>query len=106
MKTMKIKCNGKYAQTLRLNDRYFFCGNCRLCKLSSQLPEWDENADWNEMTQQINKLYPYKIKVWFGESNRPTVRQYPTIKEMVEDVSSVSYVAGLNDSGIIVQAFE
>lgn len=103
---MKTLCNGNYAKTLRLSDRYFFCENCRLCDLSSQLPDWDADAEWSDVVEKMNSLYPYKIKIWFGESNRPTVRQYPTIKEMVEDVSSVSYVAGLNDSGIIVQAFE
>lgn len=103
---MKTKCNGKYAQTLRLNDRYFFCENCRLCKLSSQLPDWDENAEWSEMTQQINKLYPHKLKIWFDESNRPIIKQYSTIKEMVEDVCGISYVAGLNDYGIRVQVLE
>lgn len=103
---MKTKCNGKYAQTLRLDDRCFFCENCRLCELSSQLPDWDENAEWSEMTQRINELYPYKIKIWFGESDRPTVKQYSTIKEMVEDVCSISYVAGLNDYGVRVQVFE
>ncbi len=103
---MKTKCNGKYAQTLRLNDRYFFCENCRLCGLSSQLPDWDENAEWNEMTQRINELYPYKIKVWFDESNRPTIKQYSTIKEMVEDVCGIGYVAGLNDYGVRVQVLE
>lgn len=103
---MKTKCNGKYARTLRLNDRYFFCENCRLCKLSSQLPDWDENAEWNEMTQRINELYPYKIKAWFGESNSPTIKQYATIKEMIEDVCGMSYVAGLNDYGVRVQVLE
>lgn len=103
---MKTKCNGKYAQTLRLNDRYFFCENCRLCKLSSQLPDWDENAEWSEMTQRINELYPYKIKVWFRESNRPTIKQYSTIKEMVEDVYDIGYVAGLNDYGIKIKVLE
>ena len=103
---MKTKCNGKYAQTLRLSDRYFFCENCRLCELSKQLPNWDENAEWDDVVEKMNLLYPYKIKVWLGESNRPTVKQYSTIKEMVEDVCGISYVAGLNDYGVRVQVFE
>lgn len=103
---MKTKCNGRYAQTLRLSDRYFFCQNCRLCELSKQLPDWDENAEWDDVVEKMNLLYPYKIKVWSGETKRPTVKQYSTIKEMVEDVYSISYVAGLNDSGVIVQVFE
>ena len=103
---MKTKCNGKYAQTLRLSDRYFFCENCRFCELSKQLPDWDENAKWDDVVEKMNLLYPYKIKVWLGESNRPTVKQYSTIKEMVEDVCDTSYVAGLNDYGIRVQVFE
>ena len=103
---MKTQCSGKYAKTLRLSDRYWFCENCRLCELSKQLPDWDENAEWSEMTQRINELYPYKIKVWFGESNRPTIKQYSTIEEMVEDVCGISYVAGLNDYEIRVQVFE
>ena len=103
---MKTKCNGKYAQTLRLSDRYFFCENCRLCELSKQLPNWDENAEWDDVVEKMNLLYPYKIKVWSGETNRPTVKQYSTIKEMVEDVCSISYVAGLKDYGVRVQVFE
>lgn len=103
---MKTKCNGKYAQTLRLNDRYFFCENCRLCELSSQLPDWDADAEWSDVVEKMNSLYPYKIKVWFGESNRPTIKQYSTIKEMVEDVCDISYVAGLNDYVVRVQVFE
>ncbi len=103
---MKTKCNGKYAQTLRLSDRYFFCENCRSCELSKQLPNWDENAEWDDVVEKMNLLYPYKIKVWSGETNRPTVKQYSTIKEMVEDVCSISYVAGLNDYGVRVQVFE
>ena len=106
MKTMKTKCNGKYAQTLRLSDRYFFCENCRLCELSKQLPDWDENAEWDNVVKKMNLLYPYKIKVWSGETNRPTVKQYSTIKEMVEDVCGIGYVAGLNDYGVRVQVFE
>ena len=106
MKTMKTKCNGKYAQTLRLSDRYFFCGNCRLCELSKQLPDWDENAEWDDVVEKMNLLYPYKMKIWSGETNRPTVKQYSTIKEMVEDVCGISYVAGLNDYGVRVQVFE
>ena len=103
---MKTKCNGKDAQTLRLSDRDFFCENCRICELSKQLPDWDENAEWDDVVEKMNLLYPYKIKVWFGETNRPTVKQYSTIKEMVEDVCSISYIAGLNDYGVIVQVFE
>ena len=103
---MKTKCNGKYAQTLRLSDRYFFCENCRLCELSKQLPNWDENAEWDDVVEKMNLLYPYKIKVWLGESNRPTVKQYSTIKEMVEDVCSIGYVAGLNGYEVRVQVFE
>ena len=103
---MKTKCNGKYAQTLRLSDRYFFCENCRLCELPKQLPDWDENAEWDDVVEKMNLLYPYKIKVWFGETNRPTVKQYSTIKEMVEDVCGISYVAGLNDYGVRVQVFD
>lgn len=102
---MKTKCNGKYAQTLRLNDRYFFCENCRLCELSSQLPDWDENAEWSEMTQRINELYPYKLKIWFEESNRPIIKQYSTIKEMVEDIDGITYAAELNDYEVKVQVF-
>ena len=103
---MKTKCNGKYAQTLRLSDRYFFCENCRICELSKQLPDWDENAEWDDVVEKMNLLYPYKIKVWSDETNRPTVKQYSTIKEMVEDVCGISYVAGLNDYGVRVQVFE
>ena len=103
---MKTKCNGKYAQTLRLSDRYFFCENCRLCELSKQLPDWDDNAEWDDVVEKMNLLYPYKIKVWSGETNRPTVKQYSTIKEMVEDVYGIGYVAGLNDYGVRVQVFE
>lgn len=103
---MKTLCNGNYAKTLRLSDRYFFCENCRLCDLSSQLPDWDADAEWNDIVEKMNSLYPYKIKIWFGKSNRPTVRQYSTTKEMVEDVCSVSYVAGLNDYEVRVQVFE
>lgn len=103
---MKTKCNGEYAQTLRLNDRYFFCENCRLCELSSQLPDWDEDTEWNEMTQRINELYPYKLKIWFGELNRPNIKQYATVEEMIEDVRDMSHVAGLNDHGIKIKVLE
>lgn len=103
---MKTKCNGKYAQTLRLNDRYFFCENCRLCQLSKQLPDWDENAEWDETARRINELYPYKLKIRIGEPNRPNIKQYATVEEMVEDVCDMSYAAGLNDYGIAVQVFE
>ena len=103
---MKTKCNGKYAQTLRLSDRYFFCENCRLCELSKQLPDWDDNAEWDDVVEKMNLLYPYKIKVWSGETNRPTVKQYSTIKEMVEDVCGIGYVAGLNDYGVRVQVLD
>lgn len=103
---MKTQCNGNYAKTLRLADRYFFCENCRLCDFSSQLPDWDENAEWDDIVDMMNILYPYKIRIWFDGSNRPTVKQYSTIKEMVEDVCSVSYAAGLNNNKIRVQVFE
>ena len=103
---MKTKCNGKYAQTLRLADRYFFCENCRLCDFSSQLPDWDENAEWSEMTQRINELYPYKLKIWIGELNRPNIKQYATVEEMIEDVRDMSYFAGLNDYRIKIQVIE
>lgn len=103
---MKTQCNGEYAKTLRLADRYWFCENCRLCGLSSQLPDWDENASLNEMTQRINKLYPHKVKIWVDEPHRPIVKQYATVKEMVEDVCGISYVAGLNDYEVRVKVFE
>jgi hypothetical protein len=106
VKKVKTQCSGEYAKTLRLADRYWFCENCRLCELSSQLPNWDDNAGLDEMTQRINKLYPYKVKIWVGEPNRPTIKQYSTIKEMVEDVCGIGYVAGLNDYGVRVQVFE
>lgn len=106
MKKMKTQCSGEYAKTLRLADRYWFCENCRLCELSSQLPDWDKDASLNEMTQRINELYPYKVKIWVGEPHRPNIKQYATVKEMVEDVCGIGYVAGLNDYGVRVQVFE
>jgi len=103
---MKTQCNGNYAKTLRLSDRYFFCENCRLCDLSSQLPDWDENAEWSDVVEKMNLLYPYKIKIWSGKTNRPTVKQYATIKKMIEDVRIMSYFAGLNNYGIKIQVLE
>lgn len=103
---MKTKCNGIYAKTLRLTDRYFFCENCRECPLSEQLPDWDENVEWTDIVEKINSLYPHKVKIWFGESHHPNIKQYATVKEMVEDICGISYVAGLNGYGVRVQVFE
>lgn len=103
---MKGKCKGTYARTLRLTDRYFFCENCRECKLSEQLPDWDPEAEWEDIVDKINNLYPYKVKVSIGEGHRPTIKQYKTIHEMVENVCGIGYVAGLNDCGCIVEYFE
>ena len=77
---MKTQCNGNYAKTLRLNDRYFFCENCRLCELSSQLPDWDENAEWNEMTQQINELYPYGVMDYTTQAKLDSVLNGSNVK--------------------------
>lgn len=99
-------CNGEYAKTLPLPDRYFYCENCRKCKLSDQLPDWDETAKWSNIVNKLDELYPHKLKIWFDESNPPTIKQYPTIKEMIEDACGISYIAGLNDYGVRVQVFE
>lgn len=106
MKKTKTKCRGAYAKTLRLTDRYFFCENCRECKLSEQLPDWDENAEWEDIVEKINSLYPYKVKVMVGNEHHSTIKQYSTINEMIEDVCGISYVAGLNDCGCVVKYFE
>lgn len=105
---MKGKCKGTYARTLRLTDRYFFCENCRECPLSEQLPDWDENAEWEEIVEKINGLYPYKVMVWIGnESIRPTIKQYPTIDKMIEDVNNISYIAGQAQEQIcMIEFFE
>lgn len=102
----KPMCDGEYAKTLPLPDRYFYCENCRQCNLADQLPDWDEEAKWSNIVSELDKLYPHKLKIWFGEPNRPIIKQCPTIKDMVEDVCSISYVAGLNDYGVRVQVFE
>ncbi len=99
-------CNGEYAKTLPLPDRYFYCENCRQCNLADQLPDWSTEIKWSEIVEQLNRLYPYKIKVWIGEPRNPTIKQYSTVKDMVEDVCGISYVAGLNDYGVRVQVFE
>lgn len=103
---MKAKCNGKHAQALRLDDRCFFCGNCRLCELSSQLPDWDGNAEQNETAQRIDDLFPYTLKIWIGEPNRPNIGQYAAVEEMIEDVCDMPYVAGLNGYGIEIKVLE
>lgn len=100
---MKTKCNGRHAQASRLGDRCFFCENCRSCELSKQLPDWDENAERNEMARRTNELYPCKIKVWLDESDRPTIEQRSTIEETIEDVCGIPYVAGLNDCEVGAQ---
>lgn len=58
------------------------------------------------MTQKINELYPYKVKIWVGEPHRQNIKQYATVKEIVEDICGISYVAGLNGYGVGVQVFE
>ena len=105
---MKTKCKGTYARTLRLTDRYFFCENCRECELSKQLPDWNPEAEWEDIVNKINDLYPYKIKVLIGdESTRPTIKQYPTINKMVEDICDISYVAGLaHELTCMIEFFE
>lgn len=99
-------CNGEYAKTLPLPDRYFYCENCRECKLSDQLLDWNKEAKWSDIVNKMDELYPYKLKIRVGELNRPIIKQYPTIKDMVEDVCDISYFAGLNDYGVKVQIFE
>lgn len=106
MKKTKTKCRGAYAKTLRLTDRYFFCESCRECKLSEQLPDWNPEAEWEDIVEKINGLYPYKVKVMVGNEPRSTIKQYSTINEMIEDVCGTSYVAGLNDCGCVIKFLE
>lgn len=100
------RCNGEYAKTLKLADRYFYCKDCRDCGWSKQLPEWDNNADYVDTVKKINQAYPYKVKVWFGNGTPPTIIQYPNIKEMVEDVCNIGFIAGQIHSGCKIDFIE
>ena len=100
------RCNGEYARTLSFADRYFFCEDCRDCAWSKQLPKWDNDASPQSIIEKINQTYPYKIRVWTGDGMVPTVIQYSTIKDMVEDACGIGYVSGLNDTGSAVEFIE
>ena len=100
------RCNGEYARTLSLADRYFFCEDCRDCAWAEKLPEWDNDASPKDITEKINQTYPYKIRVWIGDGMEPTVIQYSTIKDMVEDACGISYISGLNDTSSAVEFIE
>lgn len=59
-----------------------------------------------DITKKINQTYPYKIRVWIGDGIDPTVVQYSTIKDMVEDACGIGYISGLNDTGYAVEFIE
>ena len=100
------RCNGEYARTLNLVDRYFYCENCRGCTWSKELPDWDNDADYKDIVEKINQTYPYKVKVWFGDGKAPAVIQYSTIKDMVENACGIGYVSGLNDTSSAIEFIE
>lgn len=100
------KCNGEYAKTLKLADRYFYCEDCRDCDWSKQLPEWDNNADYVDTVKKIDQTYPYKVKVWVGDGRVPTVNQYSTIKDMVEDACNTGFIAGQIHSDCKIEFIE
>lgn len=51
-------------------------------------------------------MEPFNFGDWVDEPHRPIIKQYATVKEMVEDVCDISYVAGLNDYEVRVKVFE
>lgn len=100
------RCNGECARTLSLADRYFFCEDCRDCAWAEKLPEWDDEADYKDTIEKIDQAYPYKVKVWLGDGGAPTIIQYSTIKDMIEDTCRVGYVSGLNDTSFTIEFIE
>ena len=100
------RCNGEYARTLKLADRYFYCEDCRDCAWSKQLPDWDNEADYVDTVTKINQAYPYTVKVWTLGETPPVIIQYPTIKDMVEDACSIGRIAGLNNTSQEVEFIE